>query len=116
MTFTTAFTKENQGEPVACIVVDGNLTQRDGVQQLAGLMQETLRQQPRILVDLSEVPYIDSAGLAELVHGYTSARSHGGTVKLLRPSGRVDSLLRLTQLHQSFEIYEDEREALASFV
>lgn len=115
MTYTTAFTREYRSERVAYIAVDGRLTQSDGVTEFARLVQDTLLQRQRIVVDLADVPYIDSSGLAELVHGYSVARAKGGAMKLLRPRGRVDSLLRLTRLVDSFEIYEDEQVAMASF-
>ncbi len=115
MACRTGFTQNHRGESVAYIAVDGRITQGDGVTEFAYLLRETALVRPRILVDLEKALYIDSAGLAELVQGYSVARAHGGKLKLLRPRGRVDMLLRLTQLHQSFEIFEDEHEALASF-
>ena len=39
----------------------------------------------------------------------------GGTVKLLRPSGKVEDLLQLTKLWEVFEIFDEEKQALASF-
>jgi anti-sigma B factor antagonist len=70
----------------------------------------------RIIVDLAEVNYIDSAGLATLVSLYTSARRQGGDVKLLRLTNRVRGLLQITRLSTVFEIYDDLEAAQKSFV
>lgn len=115
MACKTGFTKQHRGEAVAYIAVDGRITQGDGVTEFAHVVQETAQVRPRIVINLEKVLYIDSAGLAELVHGYAVARAQGGALKLLRPRGRVDMLLRLTRLWNSFEIFESEQEALASF-
>jgi anti-sigma B factor antagonist len=69
----------------------------------------------RIIVDLAEVNYIDSAGLATLVSLYTSARRQGGDVKLLRLTNRVRGLLQITRLSTVFEIYDDLDAARKSF-
>lgn len=69
----------------------------------------------RIIVDLAEVNYIDSAGLATLVSLYTSARRQGGDVKLLRLTNRVRGLLQITRLSTVFEIYDDLEAAQKSF-
>ena len=69
----------------------------------------------RIIVDLAEVTYIDSAGLATLVWVYTSARKQGGDVKLLRLTKRVRDLLQITRLSTVFEIYDTLESAQKSF-
>jgi len=69
----------------------------------------------KIIVDLAEVNYIDSAGLATLVSLYTSARRQGGDVKLLRLTNRVRGLLQITRLSTVFEIYDDLEAAKKSF-
>lgn len=69
----------------------------------------------RIIVDLGEVSYIDSAGLATLVTLYTSARKHGGDVKLIHLTHRVRGLLQITRLSTVFEIFENLQEAQQSF-
>ena len=69
----------------------------------------------KLLVDLGGVPYMDSAGLAELVRAYTAAMNVGGSLKLLRPTERLQELLKITKLAAIFDSYEDEAAALASF-
>jgi anti-sigma B factor antagonist len=69
----------------------------------------------RILLNLSKVKYMDSAGIGELVACYKRATERKGTVKLLSPSGKVYDLLALTKLEEVFETFTDEPEAVGSF-
>jgi anti-sigma B factor antagonist len=68
-----------------------------------------------ILLSLEKVSYMDSAGIGELVACFKKAREKGGTVKLLKPSGKVEDLLQLTKLWEVFEIFDEEKQAVASF-
>ena len=69
----------------------------------------------KILVNLEEVPYIDSSGIGELVAGFASAARAGGTMKLLDPTRGVKDLLRMTKLSTVFEVHEDAAHAVRSF-
>ena len=69
----------------------------------------------KILVNLSEVEYIDSLGLGVLVEGFKAAKEAGGSLRLLKPRGRVENSLRLTMLLPLFQIYETEELAIADF-
>jgi anti-sigma B factor antagonist len=79
---------------------------------LHGLLEQGCQ---RIVLDLGKVPFLDSAGLGELVACQKRTRQKGGDVRLLRPTRRVRDLFELTELTRVFLIFEDEREALASF-
>lgn len=69
----------------------------------------------RMIVDLAEISYIDSAGLATLVWIYTSARKMGGDVKLLHLTKRVRDLLQITRLITVFETYDTLEAAQQAF-
>ena len=69
----------------------------------------------RILLNLAEVTYIDSAGLGELTAAFTSVRNRGGELKLLNLTKRVHDLMQITKLYTVFDVYDDERKAIASF-
>jgi anti-sigma B factor antagonist len=95
------------------------LTGRLTLGEASGALREWIRGAVHlkcdVLVDLSGVTYVDSAGLGELVASYNSITAVGRQMKLLRPGSRVDSLLHITKLYSTFEIFEDEAAALASF-
>ena len=69
----------------------------------------------KIVLDLSRVSFIDSAGLGELVACKKRTAERGGDVKLLRPAGQVHKLLVMTLLTRLFEVYQDEETAVESF-
>ncbi len=79
---------------------------------LAGLFE---RGATRIVLDMRDVNFVDSAGLGELVASKKRALERGGDVKILQPARRVRDLLTLTRLDQVFAIHDDEAEAVRAF-
>ena len=63
-----------------------------------------LKTTPEVKVDLSEVEYIDSSGIAAMVEGLQFANSNSRTFKLTNPSKQVRSILELARLDQVFDI------------
>jgi anti-sigma B factor antagonist len=72
-------------------------------------------QNNRIILNLADVTYIDSGGLGTLVALYTTARNAGGAIKLMKLTPRVDDLLQVTKLLTVFEVFDNEKDAIASF-
>jgi anti-sigma B factor antagonist len=71
--------------------------------------------QRKILLNLHEVGYVDSAGLGELVRTHTGVRNQGGEMKLVSISKRIHDLLHMTRLTAVFDIQPDEASAIQSF-
>jgi anti-sigma B factor antagonist len=69
----------------------------------------------RLIVDLQDVHYMDSAGLGALAHAYTSCTRRGARLVLVRVFGKNRELLRITRLLTVFEVYETTLEAERSF-
>jgi anti-sigma B factor antagonist len=69
----------------------------------------------KILLNLSQVSFMDSAGVGELVSGLRTARNLGASLKLLNANERVHSTLYIARLLPIFEIYREEKDALAHF-
>ena len=63
------------------------------------------------MLNLEGVPYIDSAGLGEIVRTYTTVSRQGGNLKLLNLTKRIEDLLSITKLLTVFETYDTEAEA-----
>ncbi len=82
---------------------------------LRDTVKKLLAQNPKVVMNLREVNYIDSGGLGTLVSLYTTAKNAGGAVKLARLSKRVDELLQITKLLTVFEVFDDEEAAARSF-
>ena len=100
------------------VIVDlkGKLTAGLGDQILRETLDELLAESWRkILLNLSAVTFLDSAGLGELVAGLKTARNLGADLKVLKASERVRTTLQLTRLLPVFDVYEDEQEAVRAF-
>ncbi len=69
----------------------------------------------KVVLNLAEVPYIDSAGLGEIVRTYTTVSRQGGSLKLLHLTKRITDLLSITKLLTVFETFDSENEAVQSF-
>ncbi len=88
---------------------DGDIILTDQVNSLA------LHGNEQIVLNLADVPYIDSAGLGEIVRTYTTMNRQGGSLKLLNLTKRITDLLSITKLLTVFETYENEADAVSSF-
>ena len=69
----------------------------------------------KLLLNLGQVDYIDSAGLGDLVGAFTTVRKQGGELKLLDPGHKFDYLMRITKLVFLLDIMDDEALAVKSF-
>jgi anti-sigma B factor antagonist len=71
--------------------------------------------QNRIVLDLEDVPSIDSSGIGMLVRYLTTAKQNGGAIRLLKPSKFTVQTLRMVGLLNLFSTFDDSHEAVASF-
>ena len=69
----------------------------------------------KLVLNLAEVPYVDSAGLGELVRCYSTVNKKGGKLKLLNLTKKIQDLLAITKLLTVFETFDSEDEAIKSF-
>ena len=103
-------------DDVVIIDVDGKILLGDGDVVIKKAVDDLLDQgQKKILLNLEKVPYMDSAGLGELIRCFTAMRKSGGHFKLLSPNPRIKDLLNITKLLNVFDSYDSEQVAVASF-
>ena len=101
---------------VVIIDIEGKILLGDGDVEIKQAVDEHLAQgRKKIILNLAKVPYIDSAGLGEIIRCYTAIRKSGGDLKLLAPNPRLVDLLGVTKLVNVFDWYSDETSALESF-
>jgi anti-sigma B factor antagonist len=101
---------------VVILDLTGKLTAGLGDQILRETLDELLAEGKRkILLNLSEVSFLDSAGVGELVAGLRTAKRFGAELKLLSTSDRVHSTLFMARLLPVFEMHREEAEALKRF-
>jgi anti-sigma B factor antagonist len=85
----------------------------------AAALRETVKamipQNPKMILNLKNITYIDSGGLGTLVGLHTSAHGSGADIKLANLTPRVGQLLQVTKLVTVFEVYDTEEDALRAF-
>lgn len=101
---------------VTVIDAAGRITLGEGASAFRDMIRDlSAKGNKKLLLNLSEVSYIDSSGIGELVSGFTTVTNHGGVLKLVGLNKRVKDLLQITKLYTVFEAHEDEAEAIRSF-
>ena len=101
---------------VKLVKLRGRLNLGDAVDRFRDTLGDLMNSgDTRIVLDLSEVPWIDSSGIGLLVKILTSAKQKGGSVKLLNPSKFTVQTLKMICLLDLFEIFDDQERAVASF-
>lgn len=83
-------------------------------------LRETIKQmiaddRKHLLLNLADVPTIDSSGIGAMIKSFTSVKEAGGKLKVLRPSRMARQLLSITGLLSVLETYEDEKTAISSY-
>ena len=81
-------------------------------ERVKGLLGEGKR---KIILNMGNVTYIDSAGLGTLVATYHSARNQGALLKLTNLGTKFQEVLQVTKLMTVFDVYDSETAAIQSF-
>src|SRR5205085_11833599 len=101
---------------VMVLEIKGKITLGEGDEQLKDKVNSLVNQgQRKMVLNLSEVPYLDSAGLGEVVRAYTTVSRQGGSLKLLNLTKRITDLLSISKLLTVFETFYSVNEAVWSF-
>lgn len=96
--------------------VTGRLGMGPELNRFAEIVKELLDESHnKIILDLEEVPTIDSSAIGTLVRCLTSAKQTGGSIRLLKPAKFVVQTLKMVGLLNLFPTYEDLPQAVASF-
>ena len=101
---------------IAVIDFSGAITLGEGTATLRRMVRELVgKGHHKILLNLGEVDYIDSAGLGELVSAHATVRNSGGELKLVQPNKHVRDLIQITRLYTVFDVQPNEAAAIRSF-
>lgn len=100
---------------VTVVHCQGRIVYRDEAVALSSQIAALLPDTRQLVLELSDVEMIDSAGLGELALLLTWSRATGCSIKLAAPSRRVRQLLELTNLASVFEIHPTLEEAVLAF-
>jgi anti-sigma B factor antagonist len=105
-----------QVKDLTIVDLSGQIKLGEGSSVVRDTVKDLLKKgQKKILLNLGDISYIDSAGMGELVSAYTSVRNQGGELKLLHLTKKVHDLLQITKLYTVFHVLDDEATAIASF-
>jgi anti-sigma B factor antagonist len=88
---------------------EGDLVMRN---EIIKLLEENKK---NLVLDLSNVSYMDSAGVGELVSVFTSVKNRGGELKIACLTKKIKDLLSITRLMTVFDVHEEVSQAVAAF-
>jgi|SRR5579862_5950206 len=108
--------KESTSEGIDVLTMKGRLAVGEANSVREKVAEIAAAGRVNIVMDLSGVDYIDSTGLGGLVICYTSLKKQGGALKLVNLNKRNIELLLLTKLHTIFEVFNDVKDAVNSFI
>ncbi len=101
---------------VCVLAPKGKIVIGEEVTALREKIKELLGQgHKNILLNFSDISYIDSTGVGALVGSFTTIRNQGGQMKLSNLSQRVQDILLVTKLLTVFDVYTTEAEGITSF-
>ena len=107
---------ERSAGDVTVLDLTGRMTLGEGDEVLREKVNDLVVQgKKKLILNLGGVPYVDSAGLGEIVRTYTTVSRQGGSLKLLSLTKRITDLLSITKLLTVFETYDNEADAVRSF-
>ena len=107
---------ERQVKDVSILDLNGKIQIGEGDEALRNAVARLVQGgKKKILLNLAEVPYVDSAGLGEIVRCYTTVSREGGRLKLVNLTKKLQDLLAITKLLTVFETYDSEEQGVNSF-
>jgi anti-anti-sigma factor len=104
-----------QTDKATVLHLNGRLDLAAAAQVKQGLAKAVSEGHRRLVVDLGDVPFIDSSGLGALISGLKAARLAGGDMRIARPGEQARVVLQLTTLDRVLRPYSSIAEALAEY-
>ena len=98
--------------PPEIVAVAGEVT-FSNVGELNGRLEAALRKAQQLVVDLTDVTFIDSSGLSALLTASSKARERGGAVALVLADGEPPSIFRFRGVDRLLALYPSREAALA---
>ena len=90
---------------------------QENIEQLTSVIDEkSFTGQPMVVIDMTDVPLVDSAGLEALLDFQQELRESAGTLKLAGLTQLCEDIFRVTGVAERFETFVDAKAAIGSFV
>jgi anti-sigma B factor antagonist len=107
---------DREMEGIIVVTMDGRIVLGEESnalrEKVKGLLADSKK---KIVLNMANVTYIDSAGLGTLVATFHSARQQGATMKLAHLGQKFKEVLQVTKLLTVFEVHDSETAAVQSF-
>ena len=109
-------TTNREVDGVAIVALDGRIILGDESNTLREKVKSLIAEgKKKIVLNMDNVTFIDSAGLGTLVAAHHSAKSQGASLRLCHLGSKFQEVLQITKLLTVFDVYKTEAEAVASF-
>ncbi|HED38177.1 MAG TPA: anti-sigma factor antagonist [Ignavibacteria bacterium] len=109
-------TKVKEQYEAVVIELKGNVMGGEDTKNFNGLLHKLIDEgKKNVVVNLSEVKFMNSSGLGMLIGGLTTMKKANGNLKLARTTEKIESLLVITKLITIFDSYDSVEEAVQSF-
>ena len=106
---------QKQNNDITIFNIDGDIDINSSPEMREAFEDIANAKTMKIVVNLSNVSYVDSSGLATLVEMLKKTRSYDAKLRLANLAPKVKSLFEITKLEQLFDIFDTEEEASANF-
>ena len=94
----------------------GKITLGEGTTKVRNTVREIVEGGgKKIVINLADVSYIDSAGVGALISAYIAVNNTGGQLRLMNLTKKVRELLAITKLLTVFDVFDTEEAARSSF-
>ena len=101
---------------VSVVELDGRIVLGEESNSLRKELKSLIAEgKKKIVLNMANIKYIDSAGLGTLVAAHLSAKTQGASVRLCHLGKKFHEVLQMTKLLTVFEVYNSEDEAVLSF-
>lgn len=109
--------KERRRDGVVILDMSGKLMGGPDAEAFAEILKTLIHEGcHNVVVNLERVNWVNSTGLGILISGYSTLRKSGGELKLLKVSERIENIFVVSKLHTVFHSFQDEEEAVRSFI
>lgn len=109
-------TKVNERYEAVIIELKGNVMGGEDTKEFNDLLHKLIDEgKKNVVIDLSDVKFMNSSGLGMMIGGLTTMKKTGGNLKLARVTEKIESLLIITKLITIFEFYDNVDDAIKSF-
>ncbi|PYT83783.1 MAG: anti-sigma factor antagonist [Acidobacteria bacterium] len=116
MSMTVKITNSEEVEGVSVVELDGRIVLGEESNSLREELKSLIAEgKKKIVLNMANIKYIDSAGLGILVAAHLSAKTQGASVRLCHLGKKFHEVLQMTKLLTVFDVYDTQEAAVSSF-